>query len=87
MDRWEQTNENMTDYIDTAQLPTWLLPEKNENNHPIWAMDKQGYCLIRMDFDSTHHGHVFNHMIQHVDRLKENRQNEYRRHHYESGSP
>jgi hypothetical protein len=70
MDRWEYTGEFMPDYLELSQIPTRPIPVDISGNTPIWAMDKQGNCLIRMDFDSTNHGHYFQHMIRHIDQLR-----------------
>ena len=70
MDRWEETGEEMTNYLDHTQLPTWPIPPDTRKNQTIWAMDKKGNCLIRMDFDSTNAGHFFSHMIRHIDQLR-----------------
>jgi hypothetical protein len=70
MDRWTDTFEHLSDYLDLAKLPTCPIPKDLKDTHLVYAMDRQGNCLIRMDFDSTHYGHFFNHMIRHIDQLR-----------------
>jgi len=70
IDRWEETFEQISNYLDLEQLPTCPIPKDVKKNQSIYAMDKQGNCLIRMDFDSTNYGRFFNHMIRHIDQLR-----------------
>jgi len=70
MDRWEHTGEQLSDYLDLSEIPSCPLPKSIADNHSVHAMDINGNCLIRMDFDSTNNGHFFNHMIRHIDQLR-----------------
>lgn len=68
MDCWRRTGETLVDYLDLNSLPVAQLPAEISPAKQIWAVDRKGNCLVSLDFESTTHGHVFDHMIRSNDR-------------------
>ena len=64
MDCWRETEEGLEDYLDPAQLPTDAWTESHLPDENIWAMDRQGNCLISLDFDATNYGYNLNRLIR-----------------------
>ncbi|MEE8400292.1 MAG: hypothetical protein V3S89_14865 [Desulfobacterales bacterium] len=69
LDCWRKTGEALDDYLDLGVLPGQD-PATASPSEQIWAKDKKGNCLTSLDFESTDHGHVFNHMIRSIDCLQ-----------------
>jgi len=68
MDCWRRTGQVLNEYLDLGDLPGQLSTEISPSQQ-VWAVDKEGKCLIGLDFESTDHGHVFHHMIRSIDSL------------------
>jgi hypothetical protein len=49
-------------FIDMCDLPSEPIPDDVDTGYPVWAMDKQGYCLVGDDATST----------AHLDEIREN---------------
>lgn len=47
--------------LDITDLPSVEIPDDLDTSYPIWAMDKQGCCLV---------GELLNH-IEHIDEIRE----------------
>ncbi len=70
MDCWRETDEKLEDYLDFSALPSCQIPADIIPEQRVWAMDKNGRCLISLDFDSTNFGHIFDHMIKSINQLQ-----------------
>lgn len=63
-DCWRETGEALQDYLDPVRLPTCAREGSHLTDEHIWAMDRQGNCLISLDFGSTNYGYNLNRLIR-----------------------
>lgn len=70
MDCWRETYEKLEDYLDLTAVPSYGLPDDIDPDVRVWAMDKNGNCLINLDFTTTNYGHIFGHMIKPIQELQ-----------------